>query len=400
VEVYKLYFSYLAKELIRRKGRTVTNLLAVAILVAIFVVLTSVMSAYSEAIYLPFKNIGTDIVVQKSSGQASDTPTSSIQLPFGKGIFYQNEIDNIAVLSHITDISKALVLWRFDKGKFISIEGLEPNSFIGKEYSSWVTSGHFFRANEENKAVVEKHFANFYGLKLGDSLQLGNSTFEIVGILATRGESQISATNIYTNLTDAQRLLETQGYSQLYVRLDALSSEDIIRSEIDKIDKDAIVISGSSIAASLSNVIKIYEKFRVLVLAIIAVILTLILFQVNAASLMERRKDIGVLQTIGWTRANISWQIVSEIFLQTILGFVMGIVVSVLILAAIGSIGIQANLSQGMSNNLSTLTVPLILSDTAIYQFFVLTLAVAIVISFFLARKLASMKPLINLKNL
>jgi len=395
-----LYFSYLAKELIRRKGRTITNLLAVAILVAIFVILTSVMSAYSEAIYLPFKNIGTDIVVQKSSGQASDTPTSSIQLPFGKGVFYQNEIDNIAALSHITDISKALVLWRFDKGKFISIEGLEPNSFIGKEYSSWVTSGRFFRANEENKAVVEKHFANFYGLRLGDSLQLGDSTFEIVGILANRGESQISATNIYTNLTDSQRLLDTQGYSQLYVRLDALSSEDMIRSEIDKIDEDAIIISGSSIATSLSNIIKIYEKFRALVLAVIAVILTLILFQINTASLVERRKDIGVLQTIGWTRANISWQIVSEIFLQTILGFVMGIVVSVLTLAAIGSISIQANLSQGMSNNLSTLTVPLTMSGTAIYQFFVLTLAVAVVISFFLARKLAGMKPLINLKNL
>jgi putative ABC transport system permease protein len=321
-------------------------------------------------------------------------------LPFGKGVFYQNEVDNIAALDHIKDISKTLVLWRFDKGKFVSIEGLEPNSFIGREYSSSVTAGRFFGASEENKALVEKHFAKFYGLKLGDNLQLGNSTFEIIGILATPGESQISATNIYTNLTDAQRLLDTQGYSHLYVRLDALSSEDIIRSEIDKIDKDAVVISGSSIATSLSNVIKIYEKFRVLVLAIIAVILTLILFQVNAASLVERRKDIGVLQTIGWTSANISWQIVSEIFLQTILGFVMGIVVSMLTLTAIGSISIQANLSQGMSNNLSTLTVPLTLSGTATYQFFVLTLAVSVVISFFLARKLAGMKPLINLKNL
>jgi ABC-type antimicrobial peptide transport system permease subunit len=78
----------------------------------------------------------------------------------------------------------------------------------------------------------------------------------------------------------------------------------------------------------------------------------------------------------------------------------MGIVVSVLTLTAIGSISIQANLSQGMSNNLSTLTVPLTLSGTATYQFFVLTLAVSVVISFFLARKLAGMKPLINLKNL
>jgi ABC-type antimicrobial peptide transport system permease subunit len=61
---------------------------------------------------------------------------------------------------------------------------------------------------------------------------------------------------------------------------------------------------------------------------------------------------------------------------------------------------IQANLSQGMSNNVSTLTVPMTLSGMAIGQFFVLTLAISIVVSFFLARKLSGMKPLMNLKNL
>ena len=313
-------FSYLVKELTRRKGRTLTNLLAVAILVSIFVILTSVMNTYSEAIYLPFKNIGVDMIIQKQSSQASTTPTSAIQLPFGKGVFYQKEIDDIAALEPVKDISKSLVLWRFDKGKFTSIEGLEPDSYIGKTYSSWITSGHFVDAAEQNKAVVEKHFAKFYGLKLGDTLQLGNTPFEIIGIIATQGESQVSATNIYINLAAAQKLSDTKGYSQVYVKLDNLSSEDIIRSKVSNIDKDAVIVSASSIATSLSNAVQIYHKFYLLVLAIIALILAVILFQVNTSSLMERRKDIGVLQAIGWTKANISRQLISEVFLLTISG--------------------------------------------------------------------------------
>lgn len=392
-------FSYLVKELTMRRGRTLTNLLAVAILVSIFVILTSVMNTYSEAIYLPFKNIGADMIIQKTSSQASTTLTSAIQLPFGKGVFYQKEIDDIAALEPVKDISKSLVLWRFDKGKFISIEGLEPDSYIGKKYSSWVTSGHFFNAVEENKAVVEKHFAKFYGLKLGDTLQLGNSPFEIIGIIATQGESQVSATNIYINLAAAQKLSDIEGYSQVYVKLDNLSSEHIIRSKISNIDKDAVIASASSIATSLSNFVQIYHKFYLLVLAIIALILTVILVQVNAGSLMERRKDIGVLQAIGWTKANISRQLISEVFLLTISGFVFGIIASLLIVTAIGTISIQANTIQGLDNSLATLTAPLTLSGFAVWQFFILTLVISVAVSFFLARKLASMKPLVNLRN-
>lgn len=392
-------FSYLVKELTRRKGRTLTNLLAVAILVSIFVILTSVMNTYSEAIYLPFKNIGADMIIQKTSSQASTTPTSAIQLPFGKGVFYQKEIDDIAALEPVKDISKSLVLWRFDKGKFTSIEGLESDSYIGKTYSSWITSGHFFDTVEQNKAVVEKHFAKFYGLKLGDTLQLGNDPFEIIGIIATQGESQVSATNIYINLAAAQKLSDTKGYSQVYVKLDNLSSEDIIRSKVSNIDKDAVIVSASSIATSLSNAVQIYHKFYLLVLAIIALILAVILFQVNTSSLMERRKDIGVLQAIGWTKANITRQLISEVFLLTISGFVFGIIASSLIVTAIGSISIQVNTVQELDNSLSALTAPLTLSGFAVWQFFILTLVISVAVSFFLAGKLAGMKPMVNLKN-
>jgi putative ABC transport system permease protein len=390
---------YLLKELTRRKGRTITNLLVLAALVAVFVVLTSVMNSYSQAIYLPFQSVGVDMIVHKSAPQSSDTDTKAIRLPFGNGLFQTDEVDNIATLSHVKYVSKTLVLWRFDKGEFTSIEGLEPGSFIGEKYRSWLVSGRFLQAGEEHKAVVEKHFAKFYGLSLGDSLLLGSSPFEIVGIISAQEQSQVSATNVYISLPDAQILLDTKGFSQLYLKLDTLSSDDAVRSEISQVDKEAVIASGSSIAASVGNVVQIYQKFRLLILAIIGTILTLILVQVNTTSLMERRKDIGILQAVGWTKANISRQIVTEIFVQTIIGFVLGIIVSMLIITGIGSISVQAQISQGLGNNLSTLSAPVVLSTPAIAQFLILILVSSTIVSFFLSRQLARMKPLTNLKN-
>ncbi|MGA9047844.1 MAG: ABC transporter permease [Dehalococcoidia bacterium] len=398
--MFKPNLRYLVRELTRRKGRLFTNLLAVVILVAIFIVMTSVMDAYAAAVYLPFKDIGADMIVQKSVTRPTENQTNSIQLPFGKGVFSQSTVDQISALPHVEDVSRSLVLWRYDKGKFITIEGFEPNSFVGARYSSWVTSGRALNAGDHNAALLEKHFANFYRLKPGDKLQLGSSSFQVVGVIAVEDKSQVSATNVYINLTDAQALFGTSGYSQLYVRLDSLSSEKAIRSEVTGVDKDAMALSPSSIAASLGNYMDIYEKYQLLVLFILAAILALILFQVNTASLMERRKDIGVLQTVGWTKRDISAQITSEVFIQTILGFILGLVASALTLVAVGSISLQTRLSTGLGNDLTTLSAPLQLSGSAAWEFFLLTIIISIALSFFLSGKLAGMKPVDNLRKI
>ena len=395
-----MHFAYLIKEIARRKGRTATNVLAVAVLVAILVVLTSVMNAYGAAIYLPFKNIGADLIVQKSAGQTADMPATSTRLPFGKAIFDQDEIDRISAIEHVADVSRALSLWQFDKGKFISLEGLEPDSWRGRKVGSAVTSGRFLTDGVRNEIVVEKHFAKFYGLQPGASLKLGSSSFDVVGIVSVQDESQVSATNIYMSLEEAQKLLGTNGYSQLYLRLDALSSEDAVRSDISRVDASAVVVSGNSIAASLGNVAKIYDRFHILGSVVLALIVALILFQVNTTSLMERKRDIGIMQATGWTKRNIGAQVVSEVCMQTVLGCVLGVAISLIVISAIGSIVIQASLPGDLANDLSSFSIPLTISAPAIGQFSILALGISIVVSLFLARKVSGMKPLSNLRSL
>jgi ABC-type antimicrobial peptide transport system permease subunit len=89
---------------------------------------------------------------------------------------------------------------------------------------------------------------------------------------------------------------------------------------------------------------------------------------------------------------------VSEIFAQSIMGFALGILVSILTLVAIGTISVKA-LSQGLDNTLSTLSASVEISGIAIIQFFVLILAISVLVSLFLSRKLAGMKPMLNLQK-
>lgn len=394
-----MYLTYVFRELTRRKGRTISTLMAVIVLATILIVLTSVVNAYSAAIYLPFQNLDVDMMVQKSVVQASDKTSSAIRLPFGKGVFSQDEIDRISSINHVKEVSRSLIIWNFDKGKFISIEGVDPDSLLGQRLNTWITGGQFFKNGDNNKAVVEKHFAKFYGLKVGDSVKLGDAPFEVIGILSSQDESQVSSSNLYVNLTDAQKLLGIDGYSKLYLKLDSLSSEEPVQAEINRIDNKAISASASSIGASMTNVIKIYNKFKWLGFMIISIIVAFILFQVNATGLMERRKDIGVMQTVGWTRHNINRQIVTEVFLQTIAGFIIGVIVSLIITMSIGSISVQSNLSETLSNSASISSATLSISYVAVIEFLILMLVISAGVSLFLARRIAGMKPVANLKN-
>ncbi len=392
-----MYFNYVVKEVVRRKARATTNVLAVAVLVAMPVILGALVTGYTTAIYLPFKNVGADVLVQKSD---SGTPVSSaVRLPFGKGLFTAEETDSISAVQHVEAVAKSLVVWQFDKGSFISVQGIEPDSFVGQKLETGIAEGRFLGVNDVGKIVVEKHFAKFYNVNVGDGLKLGDSTFQVIGTVAAEGESQVSSENIFMNLADAQKLLGVEGYSQLYLRLDNLSSEDQVRSQISRVNAKMVVVSGSSISTSLSNMVSIYERFRTLGAALLAIIVALILFQVSATGLIERRREIGIMQAVGWTRRDIGLQVAAEVTLGTVLGCLFGLGASLALVNLLGPVSVQISIPGGLSNDLVTVAAPLEISAATALEFSIFALAVSAIVSFLIAKRVSGMKPSTNMRN-
>ena len=135
-----MYPLYVFKELSRRKARTTTNVLTVATIVALLLSANSILAAYSSAIYLPFKNTGSDMIVYQSDN-ATRSSKSQITTPFGKGIFSLKQVTDISSLKHVQDISKSLVLWYLGREGFVSMEGIDPNSFWARDSAHGLTRG-------------------------------------------------------------------------------------------------------------------------------------------------------------------------------------------------------------------------------------------------------------------
>lgn len=393
-----MYLPFILKEVTKRKSRSIIIILMIAVISSLLILVTVFLNTYSDAIYAPFKEIDANIILQKSSDNKAMDMKSKIRIPFGKDIFSEKEISDISSLNHIKDISKSLVVWQFEKNGFTSIEGIEPENFLSRKYKSWISDGNFIDTTNNKTAVVESHFAKFNHLKIGSTILLNDIKFDITGILKIKEESQIFSSNVYIRINDAQQLSDFKGYNLMYLKLDDISNEDSIKNSIKKINGKINAISGNTISSSLGNITNIYQKFYFLGLAIITSILILILTKITSISLFEKSRDIGILQSVGWTSFDIIRQIVLEMEVKIISGFIIGSIFSfcfILILKNItlkfSSIGLEAQTS---------ISVPISFSPFVILIYFTLIGSISGIVAYILARKMAYMKPVKNLVRL
>ena len=199
-------------------------------------------------------------------------------------------------------------------------------------------------------------------------------------------------------LSDAQNISGVRGYNQQYLKIDDLSNEALVKSEITQIDERMVAISGNSVSASIGNVVNIYNRFYLIGISMMILVAFLVLFKVNATGLLERKKEIAIMQSVGWTKKEVTKQITSEVFLQTLLGFILGVIASIIVIIFFSSISIQTP-SIGLENS-ATVTLPLVLSPVIIINYLIAIIVVSFLVSYLLAKKISTDKPSENLRSL
>src|SRR4030042_2027744 len=121
-------YRYIWQELRHHHHRTLVNVLGIGIGIALFVSINAVSAAYKEAVSLPFKNLGADIVVQRPEKRAVDSsqaPASmrGIRLPFSNQLLPEQDLGKIKSIEGVDSMAGSLLLWEFDQRGFRTIMG-------------------------------------------------------------------------------------------------------------------------------------------------------------------------------------------------------------------------------------------------------------------------------------
>jgi putative ABC transport system permease protein len=410
-------YQYVLKELRHHHNRTLVNILGIGIGIALFVSINAVSTAYQKAVSLPFKNLGADVVVQRPEKRAIDStqPPASmrgIRLPFSNQLLPFEDLEKLKAIQGVDSMASSLLLWEFDKGGFRTIMGVDlAQPVLGPvKVKDWLKEGRF--PQKESEVVIEKHYAKFQHKKLGDTLEINGRPFSVVGLLEIKEGSQIASANIYLPLQDAQGLVggDSNGVNIVYLRLKNPSLLSQVKTNIARQVNGVSVASSDSSLELMGGVSKISDQFSFIVSLIALGGAIFLIVKAMLSNLVERSREIGILKAVGWTERDVQKQLMGEVFLQSLLGGVFGIVMGYFFSYLLGFLSIpvatpwELNLLPAFAKDTAavakTVRLPVSISAGLTAISLALSLAAGSMASYFMGKRTARMKPAEILRQL
>lgn len=341
-------YSYVWSELRHRSQRTLVNILGIAVGIALFLSINAVSAGYRKAVSQPFEDLGADLVIQreeKNRPPSGETTRSmrGIRLPFSNQLLAPEDLAELNRLDGVSAAAGSLLLWEFTPGGFQTILGVDLGQpDLGPvKVKQWLQQGRF--PAQPGEALLEKHFAKFRGIRVGESLGLGERSFTVVGLLEIREGAQVTAANVYLQLRDAQSLLKgsPEAINLVYLRLRDPALQGKVRQEILAAFKGMSASSSDSFLELMGGVSLVSGRFALLVSFIALVASVLLIVKSMSASLIERSSEIGVLKAVGWTEKDVQQQLLGEALIQCLLGGLLGVALGYLGALLIGSLPIS-----------------------------------------------------------
>ena len=332
---------YMTKELYYQKRRTLTATLGLSIGIAILIILNALSLAYRQAARTPLKEVGADITVQRSGDVPQEL--SGALFPCSAVTIRRDEVEKIQKLPGIQKLGQALLLWVFDPKRASIVMGIEEENTIGPAIlRSSVTEGRFLE-KEKPETLVEVTYAQQFGIKLGDTIQVANKEYPVVGIVDASRAAKIAVANVYLPLTEAQKMAASSKQLQsvspfnpedvnlLFIKADQEKIADLASRLKGILGEKSTVATPDSFLKLLGNLFALSEKFTLVASLIAVLIAILIAFKTMAGNITERAQEIGILKAVGWTNRNVVTQLMGESVIQCFAGGILGLLIALLV---------------------------------------------------------------------
>jgi len=319
---------------------TVISILGVMIGVMTLNVVMAVMTGFEETLRDRLLGINAHISLVKSGDQIRDYDKLVERIRREKG-----------VVAASPSITGQVMLTAGPRVAGVVVRGVDPNrvnqvvdiqKYIKEGSLQNLTRAQPLRVDDRTVllpgVILGTRLANQLGVFVGSPLQvvspLGSPTaigvipkvrrFMVVGIFDS-GMSEIDSTLIYMNLADAQKFFEMEGaVTNIEIRVQDVYQARTIADNLQRqLGFPYLAEDWSRLWPNLFSALRLEKTVYFLVLLLMVLIGAFNIVSTLIMVVMEKRKDIAILQSMGATRANIR-----KIFLLK--GCVIGVVGTVL----------------------------------------------------------------------
>lgn len=279
---------------------------------------------------MPFRNLGVDLIVQRSPTTAAVPKDMGIMLPYSAEPITNDEFRRLAAEPGVTQAAGYVLLWNLGKGRFISISGIplthDAPALGPGQVRNWLIKGRLPTPGSR-EVLVERHYGAFYRLAPGAKVDIGSETFTVSGVVDIREGSQIVASNFYMDIDEARRLagLPPGLVNQVFLKLADMAQTETVKNRIAAWLPRASVTSPGTMLQLFGGVSQTISRFR----AVAVAAGTLAAFALSAAlvfgNLVERRREVAILRIIGWEQQQVQREIAVEMALQGFFGGILAL---------------------------------------------------------------------------
>ena len=371
----KDYFTLAYKNLRRRGIRSWLTLLGVVIGIAAVISLISLGNSLKDTVNAQFDVSSTEIITVQAGGLTNYGPPGT---GVTKPLTVQDS-DAIEKLSSVDvtiprDIKTMKVLYN-DKLSYTFAASMPDNYKIKYVYEAVgvdVTSGRKMEEGDKGVVLIGNNLAskdkNPFGkdINVGNKININGKDFRVLGILKKKG-SFIIDNAILMNEKDLKEVYPGIGDNVDIIAVKVKSKDlvDKAKEDIEKLMRDRRDVkkgqedfSVSTPQAALQTVNQIITGIQIFVIIIASISILVGAIGISntmATSVLERRRDIGIMKSVGARNENIFYQFFIEAGLLGFIGGLIGIALGL-------SVGYLGNYAIGtfIGNN-TTLNVNFIL---------------------------------------
>jgi putative ABC transport system permease protein len=341
-----VHWRYLRSEITYRWKRAALLIGGIALAATLVVMLDVLGRGFADVATVPFRNLGADLIVQRSATQTAVPKEMGIMLPYSAQPITPDELTRLKAEPGVTQAAGFVLLWNLGGGRFYSISGLplgENALALGPgRVREWLINGRLPSAGKA-EILVERHYGAFYRLQPGSTFDIAGKPFVVVGVVEIKEGSQIVASNFYMGIDEARALagLPEGLVNQVFLKVaDMAATENVKRSIASWLPRASIASPGTMLQlfGGVSQTIGRFGPVAVAVGAAAAIALSAMLV---LGVIAERRRELAVLRVLGWHSAEVRRQLAVEMAVQGLLGGLVALALVALGIALMGQVAIS-----------------------------------------------------------
>lgn len=360
----------LLKELLLRKSRMLSGLLAITFGIAVIVGLRSITVVSERSVRVKLDSLGANIMVLPQAASVDDYYAADIDAP----TFPEEYVERLAtsMLPGVDNLSPKLTRRTRINGVAIVLTGILPanelaakpiwqsSGLAGAELtlacapSAGASSGPSFADERLMRKSVDtlsvgdvlagSMAATRLGLSEGVSVTIEGRSFRVAKVLPETGT--IDDDRLYAHLHEVQALLGTGSQISAIEIMGCCSAiSDGLLGKLRNILPDTRITTIGQIVNTQIETNRLLGKVSLVLLAIITLVGALSIGNYTWANVEERRREIGTLMTLGASRRNVYRLFLAKSIILGLLGgltgYLVGTVAAMILGPQLAGIGVR-----------------------------------------------------------